>query len=189
MLFIPVGAAAGFTASLFISKNLKKKNQFIMASCIMIVSAGLISLSYYLKNVSEEITQYKLFAQILFSVGMFGMTSGYGAGYGSVIYTLPGELLAPEDKSMGGAAAESSRMIVEAMAYPYILDVFGFSVVFLGHAVAIFLSAIFVFKVLPETDDKSITEIQALINKTDKEAEVGLLKPYPYFEKDDDGQF
>ena len=44
-------------------------------------------------------------------------------------------------------------------------------------------------RVLPETDDKSITEIQALINKTDKEAEVGLLKPYPYFEKDDDGQF
>ena len=42
-------------------------------------------------------------------------------------------------------------------------------------------------RVLPETDDKSITEIQALINKTEKEAEVGLLKPYS--EKDDDGQF
>ena len=41
--------------------------------------------------------------------------TGYGAGFGSVIYTLPGELLAPEDKSMGGAAAESSRMVVEAM--------------------------------------------------------------------------
>ena len=40
ILIILLGAAAGFTASLFISKKLKKKNQFIMASCIMIVSAG-----------------------------------------------------------------------------------------------------------------------------------------------------
>ena len=41
--------------------------------------------------------------------------TGFGAGYGSVIYTLPGELLAPEDKSIGGAAAEASRMIVTAI--------------------------------------------------------------------------
>lgn len=40
IIIISLGAAAGFTASLFISKKLKKKNQFIMASCIMIVSAG-----------------------------------------------------------------------------------------------------------------------------------------------------
>ena len=40
IIIILLGAAAGFTASLFISKKLKKKNQFIMASCIMIVSAG-----------------------------------------------------------------------------------------------------------------------------------------------------
>ncbi|XP_023320285.1 facilitated trehalose transporter Tret1 [Eurytemora carolleeae] len=172
MLFIPTGSAVGYTASVFIAKKLKKKNQFILAASIMAFSAGLISLSYYLKDLSQAESFYKLCSQILFSIGVFGLMSGYGAGYGSVTYTIPGELLAPEDKSIGGASAESTRMIVTAIVlkvYPDILDVIGTPIMFMGHALAIILAGLFVFKFLPDTDDKSISEIQALFKKKDKE--------------------
>ena len=41
-LFCHAGSAVGYTASVFIAKKLKKKNQFIMAACIMMLSAGYI---------------------------------------------------------------------------------------------------------------------------------------------------
>ena len=41
---------------------------------------------------------------------------GYGAGYGSITYTAIGELLSPEDKSLGSAIVVSTRMIVTTAA-------------------------------------------------------------------------
>ena len=41
---------------------------------------------------------------------------GYGAGFGSITYTAIGELLSPEDKSLGSAIAVSTRMIITTAA-------------------------------------------------------------------------
>ena len=61
------------------------------------------------------LSELNLLLKIRIDTDLFNNT-GFGAGYGSVVYTLPGELLAPEDKSIGGAAGEASRMIVTAIA-------------------------------------------------------------------------
>ena len=45
-IFCYVGSAVGYTASVFIAKKLKKKNQFILAACIMAFSAGIIVYIY-----------------------------------------------------------------------------------------------------------------------------------------------
>lgn len=37
--------------------------------------------------------------------------AGYGAGIGAVVYALPGELLAPEDKAVGVSTAQSCRLL------------------------------------------------------------------------------
>ncbi|XP_023326131.1 uncharacterized protein LOC111699642 isoform X1 [Eurytemora carolleeae] len=169
MILIPCGSAFGYTASLFIARQLKKKSQFLLGASIMIVSSGLISISYLIKKTSCDESYYVLLSKIFFMIGVFGITLGFGAGYGSVVYTLPGELLAPEDKSIGGAAGEGSRMIVTAIAlkvYPHILAVLGFPLLFFTHVFATILSAIFVSKFLPDTDNKSLSEIQALLKKS-----------------------
>ncbi|XP_023342213.1 sugar transporter ERD6-like 6 isoform X2 [Eurytemora carolleeae] len=168
LLFIPIGTAVGYTASVFIAKKLKIKMQFTMSACIMIVAAGLISLAYYLKENSREEEHRKLSSQLFFSFGVFALTLGYGAGYGSITYTAIGELLSPEDKSLGSAIVVSTRMIVTTAAlkvYPYVLGVIGYPILFLGHATVILLTTIFVFKFLPDTDDKSMSQIQALYKK------------------------
>ncbi|XP_023326132.1 uncharacterized protein LOC111699642 isoform X2 [Eurytemora carolleeae] len=168
-LFGSIGSAFGYTASLFIARQLKKKSQFLLGASIMIVSSGLISISYLIKKTSCDESYYVLLSKIFFMIGVFGITLGFGAGYGSVVYTLPGELLAPEDKSIGGAAGEGSRMIVTAIAlkvYPHILAVLGFPLLFFTHVFATILSAIFVSKFLPDTDNKSLSEIQALLKKS-----------------------
>merc|ERR1719237_130285 len=92
-------------------------------------------------------------------------------GMGSVSYAMPGELLSPEDKAIGINIAQCVRMLGTAgglKVYPSLVASLGYPLLFLGHAASLLSAALFVICCLPETRNKTLTEIHQLFSKQTK---------------------
>ena len=66
---------------------------------------------------------------------------------GSVSYAMPGELLSPEDKTIGINIAQCVRMLGTAAllkVYPTLVATLGYPVLFLSHAAILLSAAAFV---------------------------------------------
>ena len=66
---------------------------------------------------------------------------------GSVTYAMPGELLSPEDKTIGINIAQCVRMVGTAAVlkvYPLLVAALGYPALFLCHAGALLAAAAFV---------------------------------------------
>jgi len=164
-LIIPIGGFLGYSLGLALFGCMSKKHQYVAASTLMAISAGCIGFAYYVK---DSIDGNDILAQALFSIGSLGIPLGYGAGIGAVVYALPGELLAPEDKAVGVSTAQSCRLLttfVSTKVYPYVLRLVGYPGMFTFHGVTQVLSALFVIGFLPETRDKSIAELDEMFKK------------------------
>jgi len=164
MLIIPTGGFVGYVVASPLLGIMKKKHQFTAAALLMAVSTTLLGVAYYCKELEGGL----LAAQILLGAGSLGLTFGYGAGLGAVIYTLPGELLSPEDKTLGLSIAECFRLIWTAgvvKVYPLFLELVGYTVMFGFHTLVLVLSACFVLRYLPETKNKSLSELQDIFKK------------------------
>jgi len=119
----------------------------------MAASSGLLALAYWAKEQGDMHT----LAKVCLVTGTMGLTFGFGAGVGSVSYTLPSELLSPDDASLGIALAEAFRAVWTAITmkmYPWCLEVVGYPPMFLFHAVIMLLTALFIVRYLPETKTK-----------------------------------
>jgi len=166
VLMIPFGSFLGYIVAIPLLAYMKKRDQFNMSALMMALSTAFLGFAYYIKEMEE----YKIWAQVLMAGGSLGLTFGYGVGLGSVIYCLPGELLAPEDKAIGSSFAEFFRLIWTAgllKVYPLCLSLVGYPLMFMFHTIILLLSVWFVFSYLPETKDKCLSELQALFqNKT-----------------------
>ena len=66
---------------------------------------------------------------------------------GSVTYAMPGELLSPEDKTIGINMAQCVRMLGTAAVlkvYPLLVAALGYPALLLGHATTLLAAAAFV---------------------------------------------
>merc|ERR1719193_1243326 len=123
-------------------------------------------------------SSHRIIAQALFCLGCFGVNFSYGFGYGAVAYSLPGEILLPEDKTIGLGIAQALRMVITSiffLAYPYGEALVGSYGMFVVHMVVVIFTAIFVLRFLPETRNKSITEMKEFFQKKSK--------PEPFHDK------
>jgi len=171
VLMIPFGSFIGYIVAVPLLAIMKKKNQFNMSALVMAAAAALVGVAYFIKDMED----YKLMSQALLAGGSMGLTFGYGIGLGSVIYCLPGELLAPEDKAIGTALAEFFRLIWTAgllKVYPLCLSLVGYPPMFAFHSTILLLSVWFVYSYLPETKDKCLSELQALFQNKKIEVPV-----------------
>merc|ERR1719234_476753 len=92
----------------------------------------------------------------------FVFTLSYGAGMGGVTYAMPGELLGPRDKMLGSSLPQCLRMLATAAllkVYPSLLTLYGLPLLLLLHSTLLLAAAFFVLKFLPETRNRSLTEI------------------------------
>ena len=105
---IPAGQLLGYSFAPFIMSLISKKAQYFLACAVMTISACSLGLAYYAKSVSFEPV---IVQQVLLASGSLGLTFGYGVGFGSVSYAMPGELLSPSDKAIGISIAQCVRMI------------------------------------------------------------------------------
>jgi len=171
VLMIPIGSFIGYIVAIPLLAIMKKKHQYNMCALFMALSTACLGGAYYI----EPNENMKYIAQVLLSFGALGVTFGYGVGLGSVVYCLPGELLAPEDKALGVACAEFFRLIWTAgilKVYPLCLSLVGYPIMFGFHTSILLVSVWFVWCYLPETKDKSLSELQAMfyLKKKEKEA-------------------
>jgi len=130
----------------------------------MAASSGLLALAYWAKGQGDMHT----LAKVSLVTGAMGLTFGVGAGVGSVSYTLPSELLSPDDASLGIALAEAFRAVWTAITmkvYPLCLEEIGYPPMFLFHTIIMLLTALFIVRYLPETKNKSLSELQHLFKK------------------------
>jgi len=163
-LIIPIGGFIGYCVASPLLGCMKKKVQYVLFSLLMALASGLLGIAYFIKDIDG----YSIHSQVLLGLGALGICFGYGCGLGAVIYCLPGELLSPEDKTIGLALAENFRLVWTAgvvKIYPVCLYLVGQSAMFGFHSLVLVLSAVFVLKYLPETKDKSLTELQNLFKK------------------------
>ena len=105
---IPLGQLLGYIFAPFVMSFISKKRQYLLACMIMILSTCSLSLAYYAKSVNFTPIAAQ---QVGLAAGSLGLTLGYGIGFGSVSYAMPGELLSPSDKSIGISIAQCVRMI------------------------------------------------------------------------------
>jgi len=163
---IPVGQLGGYAIAPLIMTKISKKLQYIGATLFMAASLGILSLSYWTQTSDFEPT---VLPQVGLVVGSLGLTLFYGiAGMGSVSYAMPGELLSPEDKAIGINIAQCVRMLGTAgvlKVYPSLVAILGYPLLFMCHAASLLSAALFVICCLPETKNKTLTEIQQLFNK------------------------
>jgi len=170
MLIIPTGGFVGYCVALPLLKCMTKGNQYISNALLMALSTVCLGTAYFTKDMDG----WEAPAQALLCAGSFGLSFGYGAGYGAVAYMLPGELLSPADKTIGVSIGEACRLVWTAVVikiYPWCLALMGYPILFLIHTAVLLISALFTFRYLPETENKSLTEIQALFKKEKKLSE------------------
>jgi len=158
---IPAGQLLGYSFAPLVMSVISKKRQYILACIIMFLSTCTLALSYYAKlaNFTPAVVQ-----QVGLAMGCLGLTFGYGVGMGSVSYAMPGEILSPSDKTIGISIAQCVRMIATTViikVYPFLVKSLGYPILFSCHALNFVAAAIFVLMFLPETKDKSLSEIQS----------------------------
>merc|ERR1712179_498022 len=159
---IPTGQLLGYLFAPILMTIISKRTQYILSTGLMALSAGSLSLVYSVKD-PELPPSGSL--QTGVAVSCLCLTLGYGLGMGSVSYAMQGELLSPEDKSLGISLGQCVRMLGTAAVlkvYPMLVDSLGYSLLFLCHALGLVTATLFVFRFLPETRDKSLTEIQEM---------------------------
>jgi len=157
---IPLGQLLGYIFAPFVMSFISKKRQYLLACMIMVLSSCSLSLAYYAKSVNFTPIAAQ---QVGLAAGSLGLTLGYGIGFGSVSYAMPGELLSPSDKSIGISIAQCVRMIATTViikVYPLLIKTLGYPLLFGFHAISIVAAALFVVLLLPETRNKSLSEIQ-----------------------------
>jgi len=157
---IPAGQLLGYIFAPLVMSCISKKRQYLLACIIMTLALCSLALSYYAKSVdfTPVVTQ-----QVGLAMGCLGLTFGYGVGFGAVAYAMPGELLSPSDKTIGISIAQCVRMITTTViikVYPFLIKSLGYPVLFSCHALNIVVAAVFVLMFLPETRNKSLSEIQ-----------------------------
>merc|ERR1719481_2259189 len=101
--------------------NMTKRTQYILATGIMAIATGILSLIFYVKDPSLPPSWI---LQSGMSISCFFITFGYGFGMGSVSYAMFGELLSPEDKTIGMSIGQCVRMLGTALVlkvYPMLV--------------------------------------------------------------------
>ena len=105
---IPSGQLLGYIFAPLVMSFISKKRQYLLACIIMTAATIILALSYYAKYVNFTPIMAQ---QVGLAIGSLGLTFGYGLGFGSVAYAMPGELLSPSDKTIGTSIAHCVRMI------------------------------------------------------------------------------
>jgi len=157
---IPLGQLLGYIFAPFVMSVISKKTQYIIACSIMTAASCSLAISFYAKSLNF---QPAVVQQVGLAVGSLGLTFGYGVGFGAVSYAMPGEILSPSDKTIGISIAQCVRMIATTVVikvYPLLVATLGYPGVFACHALSIVAAGAFVVMFLPETRNKSLSQIQ-----------------------------
>ena len=144
----------------WIMKTIDRRPQYFTAVSIVAFCLFSLGLLTYVESSSSII----MFIPIPFLL-MFAFS--YGIGVGPVSYCVPSELFPQEMKTLGCSLAYASRYLMVGMdlkLYSILLNLVGMGGVYILHAGIMVLGILFFFYFLPETRNKSFTELEKLFD-------------------------
>lgn len=154
-LFYQVNITLGYIIAPYIMARINRRPQFIGA----VISHG-IALSVL--GSSSFLPEHPLKPYIsLACLCMSGLS--YGLGVGPVPFVLMSEMFGVKYKSEGMAIGMAARCLMafgQLKVFANIRSIIGIDGIFLCHSILNFCAALFVFLVLPETRNKSMTELE-----------------------------
>jgi len=145
----------GYTISPFIMARINRRPQFITAVIMHGIGMGLLGASSYLPE--NTFTSYIP----IFCLCLTGLC--YGLGVGPVPFVLMSELFGVKYKSEGMAFGMAARCLVaftQLKVFVNLREIIGIDGIFLIHSCLNFCAALYVFLVLPETRNKSLSELE-----------------------------
>jgi len=156
-LFFQLTITFGYLVSPIIMARINRRPQFITASIVHCFGMILLGAS-----IANFIPDFSLKQYIpLFCVSVLGLC--YGLGVGPVPFVLMSEFFGVKHKSFGMALGMVSRCSVSFLqlkVFVYVKSWIGMDGICFVHAIMNILGALFVFLVLPETRNKSLSELE-----------------------------
>jgi len=149
----------GYLLSPLIMLKLNRKPQLVISSCTMATGMVLVGSTAFLPS---------QFQAIIPIIGVILSGLSYGTGVGSVPYAMMSEIFPQRMKSVGLAVALSAKSIltfVHIKAFPSLRSSVGISNIFFLHAAMLMLSVVFTLLCVPETKDKSVTQLESIFEK------------------------
>lgn len=160
-ILFQVMVTLGYLISPIIMARFDRRPQFITAVLVFSLSIACMGL--------QNLLPINAFTSYLPLVSLMVCGLSYGLGVGPVPFVLMSELFTTRFKSYGMAVA----MAVRSMSVFFQLKVFGIlttmvgiNVIFLVHSALLVLGAIFTFIAIPETRDRSLSELEQIFMKT-----------------------
>lgn len=154
-LFFQVMITMGYMISPYIMARINRRPQFIAAVISHGIGMSILGTSSFLPE-----HQLKPYIQ-LFCLCMTGLS--YGLGVGPVPFVLMSEMFGVKYKSEGMAIGMAARCLMafgQLKVFANVRSIIGIDGIFLCHSILNFCAAIFVFLVLPETRNKSMSELE-----------------------------
>eukprot|EP00088_Acartia_fossae_P060781 TRINITY_DN7286_c0_g1_i8.p1 TRINITY_DN7286_c0_g1~~TRINITY_DN7286_c0_g1_i8.p1 ORF type:complete len:513 (+),score=26.55 TRINITY_DN7286_c0_g1_i8:35-1573(+) len=147
----------GYLVSPYIMSRINRRPQFITSA--MMMGLGMLVLGAENFIPCQSIRDYIPYICLLVT----GLS--YGLGVGPVPFVLMSEMFGVKYKSEGMAMAIAARCLMaftQLKVFADVEDLIGISGIFLCHSLINMIAAIFVFCVLPETRNKSLSELEQI---------------------------
>jgi len=144
--------------------KLNRRPQFMFFSSIMSAAMFIFGVALMLIGQARASTH----AGLLLVGSLFVGTVAYGAGVGSIPYTMVGEVFTPDYKTLGACMVQSVRCITVfsfIKAVPTLVQYIGIHGIFIVHGCVLVFSVVFAWIFLPETKGKTLTELCTIFNK------------------------
>jgi len=153
----------GYVISPFVMARVDTRPQFMTALLVSAVAQVCMSVSLYLPSCSFLAMP---------SLVVAGLT--YGLGVGPVPFVTMSVIFPQRYKSLGMSVGQITRALVVTLqlkAFPYLVSWVGMSGLFLCHATFLVLGTVFTLFLVPETRNKSLSELEKIFSRKSQESE------------------
>ena len=160
--------------------KLNRRPQFMSGAMMLALCSAIIG-SYYqfhFYNISSVLAYTPVLLHLTFGLG-------YGALFGPIPVTLSSEMFPQHFRSLGCGISNSTRYIsqfIQLKTYVMLRESLGMSGVYYIHFSVAVIAAAFAFFLLPETRNKTYTELENMFRKKSTSDEENVKSPNPKLE-------
>ena len=163
-----------------IMRKINRRPQFIAGSIILGSLSAIIGFYYqfHFYNISSVLAYSPVFLHLAFGFA-------YGTLFGPIPVTLSSEMFPQHFRSLGCGISNSTRYVsqfIQLKTYVMLKESLGMSGVYYIHCVVAVTAAAFAFVLLPETRNKTYTELEEMFKKSSPPDLENVKSPNPKLE-------
>ncbi|KJW13791.1 sugar porter family MFS transporter [Levilactobacillus spicheri] len=153
---------------------------------MLIIGAIGMGISLFIMSFAMKFSGGSFAAAIVCVIALTVYIAFFSATWGPVMWVMIGEVFPLNIRGLGNSFASvinwTANMIV-SLTFPYLLDYFGTGSLFIGYGVLCFLSIWFVHKMVFETRNRSLEDIEATLRQRSGEADAAAATDFSTTQK------